>query len=159
MNFHKFVGNLVHLSSVSHHQRARELAKRFEEAVRGDEASLTGFLSVHSPKGDDPVEVLIPFCVYHRDSILRELGEAKVAAAAIAQRTDKWSRVAIHLLFALGAIHPDSILPEHDQLDLDLPEPRLNVQILRELLRRSEQGESLTHGLSDFVDEMSEAVR
>ena len=72
---------------------------------------------------------------------------AAVAVAAAADPSD-----------GSGAIHPDGIVPEHDRLDLDLPEARLNVLILFELLRRSEAGESLTVGLPGFVSRASEAV-
>jgi hypothetical protein len=251
VNFHKFIANLLYLSNLKHHRRAREFSERFEQAVRGDDGPLRGFLSVHSATTDDPVETLISLCIFHRDAILRELTETKAAvrwvldvtatslnsllttwgrrarqlrvvcdesgplasalsyfdasvgsehkgsirlgerqidfgfnlaapialakshespgiqladvlssvAVAVADGpSDKWSKEVIRVLFESGAIHPDGIVPEHDRLDLDVPETRLNVLILIELLRRSDVGESLTVGLRDFVSQISEAV-
>jgi hypothetical protein len=251
VNFHKFIANLLYLASLSHHPRAHVFSERFEQAVRGDEEPLRRFLSVHSATSDDPVEMLISFCVFHRNAILRELAETKgavrwvldvtatslnslltswgrrapqlrvvcdesgplasalsyfdawvgnehkgsirlgerdidlgftlaapialakshespgvqladvlssVAVAVAGDPSNKWSREVITILFESGAIHPDGIVPEHDRLDLDLPETRRNVLILHELLRRSEAGESLTVGLPDFVRHISEVV-
>jgi hypothetical protein len=235
VNFQKFIANLLYLSSVEHNSRAVALSERFEQAVRGDDGPLRGFLSVHSPATDDPVEALVSFCVYHRDTILRELADTKsevrwlldvtgtalnslliswarrasrlrvvcdesgplgaarsyfdawigveekpsiqlgdrqidfgfnlagpialakshespgiqladvvaaVAVAAFAEPSEKWSKDVLGSMFASGAIHPDGIVPEHDRLDLDLPETRLNVLILLELLRRSADPEA-----------------
>lgn len=253
VNFQKFIANLVYLSGVAHHSRALALAERFEKAVRGDDGPLRGFLSVHSPATQDPVEVLISFCVYHRDAILRELAGAKdevrwlldvtatalnslliswsrrarrlrvvcdesgplsdsktlsyfnawigrddkrsirlgdrqihlgfnlaepialarshespgiqladvvsaVAVATFSGPTEKWSREMSRRLLSSGSLHPDGIVPEHDRLDLDLPETRLNVLILLELLRRSEKGQSLTNGLPEFIHHASQAA-
>ena len=81
------------------------------------------------------------------------------AVAAVSDTSDKWSREAFEVLFRSGAIHPDSIMPEYDRLDLDLLGPRLNMLILLELLYRSERGLSLTVGLPDFIRETSKAVQ
>lgn len=80
VSFQKFIANLVYVCSLAGHGRARDFADRFEKGVRGEEESLKSFLSLHSPNsGDDPIEALISFCVFHRDAILRELREAKGA--------------------------------------------------------------------------------
>ena len=84
-----------------------------------------------------------------------------VAAAAVAafdQRSEKWAKDMGRRLMASGSIHPDGIVPEHQRLDLDLPETRLNVMILLELLRRSEEGQSLTNGLPEFIHHVGRAV-
>jgi hypothetical protein len=77
VNFHKFVANLLYFSSFKHDARARTLSERFEQAVRGDDGPLRRFLSAHSPVTDDPVEALVSFCVYHRETILQELARTK----------------------------------------------------------------------------------
>jgi hypothetical protein len=251
VNFHKFIADLLYLSSVAHHPRATSLAERFEQAVRGDDRPLRSFLSVHSAATDDLVEALVSFCVFHRDTILRELADTKsevrwlldvtgtalnslliswsrrakrlrvvcdesgplgearsyfdawigrddkpsirlgdkqidfgfnlaepvslarshecpgiqladvvaaVAVAAFIDPSEKWSKDVLGSMFASGSIHPDGIVPEHDNVDLDLPETRLNVLILRELLRRSERAVSLTNGLPEFVQRMGQVV-
>lgn len=82
VDFHRFIANLLYYSSVNHHPRARELSERFEKAVRGDTGPLSDYLSVHSPNDGDAIEAVIAFCIYHRDTILRELAET--------QSTLKW---------------------------------------------------------------------
>jgi hypothetical protein len=77
VNFHKYVGNLLYSQALKHHDRARSLLQRFEQAVRSDDAPLRQFLYVHSPSTSDPVEFLVSFCIHHRDSILQELSEAR----------------------------------------------------------------------------------
>lgn len=49
-------------------------------------------------------------------------------------------------------------MPEYDELKLDLPERKLNVLILNELLHRSENGTSLTQGLPEYIGAMLDAV-
>ena len=77
INFHKFVGNILYLNMLARHERARTLAERFETAARGEDAALRGMFSVHGIRDEDPVEQLIQFGVYNRDSILRELCEVR----------------------------------------------------------------------------------
>lgn len=251
VNFHKFIANLVYLSSANHHPRAREFSKRFEAAARGDVEAFRGFLSVHSPTTDDPVETLISFCVFHRDSILRDLSKTRselpwvlditatslnsllttwgrrapqlrvvcdesgplasilpdfdiwvdnaekhsiqlgereiqlgfnlaipirlakshetpgiqladvlssVGVAVVSDPSDKWSKDVMRLLLESDALHPDGIVPERDRIDLNLPETRMNVLILLDLVRRSEAGESLIVGLPDFVNRAAGAI-
>ena len=77
IDFHKFVGNILYLNMLAEHERARTLAKRFETAARGDDGPLRGMFSVHGTRDEDPVEQLIQFGVYNRDSILQELREVR----------------------------------------------------------------------------------
>ena len=77
INFHKFVGNILYFNVLLSHERAQELSSRFEKAVRIDDAELQAMFSVHSINDDDPIERLVSFGIYNRDSILRELREVK----------------------------------------------------------------------------------
>jgi hypothetical protein len=69
------------------HERATELSRRFEAAVRDDVSALHDMFSIHGYLDKDPVEQLISFCVYKRDSILRELAEAKKIGGWILELT------------------------------------------------------------------------
>jgi hypothetical protein len=246
VDFHKFIGTLLHFSSVKNH-RAWELSERFEQAVRGNDEPLRRLLSVHSPDSSDPVEAVISFCVYHRDTILGELAEvnqsadwtldvtgsslnsllttwgrrarqlrvtcdesgplasslsyfdawlgrddkptislgertielgfnlaapiafaksyesagiqladvvSSLAAKAYGESRDDWARGVIRTLLMGGVIHPDSIMP----LVLDGRKTKLNIEILAELVRRSEYGESLTAGLVEFIRSRIEPI-
>lgn len=77
INFHKFVGTILYLNMLAGHERARTLAERFETAARGEDAALRGMFSVHGIRDEDPVEQLIQFGIYNRNSILRELREVR----------------------------------------------------------------------------------
>ena len=77
VNFHKFVGGILYLNVLNGHERAIDLSDRFEEAVRSDEERFRDLISLHGQDDNDPVEQLISFCVYNRDSILKELAEVK----------------------------------------------------------------------------------
>jgi hypothetical protein len=83
---------------------------------------------------------------------------SSTAARAMAERSDKWSQEAMDLLFESKSINAYSMLPAPGFIDLDHKEPQLNVMILLELLSRSEQGESLTNGLPEFIVEMRQRL-
>lgn len=122
-NFHKFIANIVYMSDVTGHPRTRELAERFEEAVRGDAEPLRRLLSVHSPTTRDPVEAVISFCIYHRDIIFRELVDAKeavrwvldVTASALNSLLTTWGRRAQRLRVTCDESGPlASMVPHFD---------------------------------------------
>ena len=118
INFHKFVGNILYLNMLARHERARTLAERFETAARGDDAALRGMFSVHGIRDEDPVEQLIQFGVYNRDSVLRELREVRRFGGWMLELTltSIWS-----LLTFWGErnesldVHCDNSLPLRDQ--------------------------------------------
>jgi hypothetical protein len=83
---------------------------------------------------------------------------AAAAAGAFAEPSEEWSKDVLQLLFASGSISDESILPEWKCIDLNLSQPLLNVEILFELLKRSERGDSLTHGLAEYIPEASRFV-
>jgi hypothetical protein len=251
VDFHRFIANLVYFARKAHHPRALILSERFEKAVRGDDGPLRDLLSVHVADTRDPIEAVISFCTFNRDTILNELTDTKaglkwildvtgtslnsiliawgkraqslqvtcdesgplsagvevlnmwvgrterptiqlgdrevqfgytlespiafgkshqtpgiqladvVASAGVAamDSTDDWATEMRKLLIGSEIVNADSVLPFREYVDMDLPEPQRNAAILMELLRRSEQDESLTNGLIEFVVNVSRGLR
>lgn len=77
-DFHKFVGNILYSQVLLGHERARELSRRFEKAVRTDDDELRAMFSVHSPNDEDPIEQLIAFGILQSrlDSARTRRGQA-----------------------------------------------------------------------------------
>jgi hypothetical protein len=96
IDFHKFIGNLLYLNVFLRQERAVELSGRFQEAVRGDDLRLRQIATILSPNTEDPIEQVISFCVYNRDSILRELEAVRQIGGWLVELTSTslWSLLA-----------------------------------------------------------------
>ena len=121
INFHKFVGNILYFNVLLRHERAQELSRRFEKAVRADDTELRAMFSVHSIKDDDPIEQLVAFGIYNRNAILRELKRVKQFGGWMLELTltSLWSLLA-HWSDRTDSVRVfcDASVPLRDQKDV-----------------------------------------